>query len=116
MLAKVNRLRAGSDFNLVTKTGLRLNSENLVFYATLTGASNPKIGFIVNRSVGGSVTRHLVSRKLRHNLAQHIKLLPNEMMLVVRVLKQKDNYRAEIQTLVDKMKVKLNPDINKADR
>ena len=108
MLPKSNRLRVGSDFNRITKTGVRINSDNLVIYAALEGDDQPQIGFIVNRSVGGSVTRHLVTRKLRHNLASHIKALPKKSMLVVRVLKQQADYTTEVATGIEKTIVKLS--------
>ena len=98
----------GSDFNRITKTGVRINSENLVIYAALVGEGQPQIGFIVNRTVGGSVTRHLVTRKLRHNFASHIKALPNKSMLVVRVLKQQNDYPTEVATSVEKTIAKLS--------
>ena len=107
MLPKSNRLRAGSDFNRITKTGVRINSENLVIYAALAGSDQPQIGFIVNRSVGGSVTRHLVTRKLRHNFAAHIKSLPSKSMLVVRVLKQQADYTNEVSVSIEKTIAKL---------
>ena len=98
----------GSDFNRITKTGVRINSENLVIYAALEGNDQPQIGFIVNRSVGGSVTRHLVTRKLRHNFAAHIKALPKKSMLVVRVLKQQSDYTTEVVASVEKTIAKLS--------
>ena len=98
----------GSDFNRITKTGVRINSENLVIYAALAGEDQPQIGFIVNRSVGGSVTRHLVTRKLRHNFAAHIKALPKKSMLVVRVLKQQSDYTNEVATSIEKTIAKLS--------
>ena len=98
----------GSDFNRITKTGVRINSENLVIYAALVGEDQPQIGFIVNRSVGGSVTRHLVTRKLRHNFAAHIKDLPKKSMLVVRVLKQQSDYTNEVATSIEKTIAKLS--------
>ena len=98
----------GSDFNRITKTGVRINSENLVIYAALAGEGQPQIGFIVNRSVGGSVTRHLVTRKLRHNFASHIKSLPNKSMFVVRVLKQHPDYTNEVAASIEKTIVKLS--------
>ena len=107
MLPKSNRLRVGSDFNRITKTGVRINSENLVIYAALAGSDQPQIGFIVNRSVGGSVTRHLVTRKLRHNFAAHIKSLPSKSMLVVRVLKQQADYTNEVSVSIEKTIAKL---------
>ena len=108
MLPKSNRLRVGSDFNRITKTGVRINSENLVIYAALAGSDQPQIGFIVNKSVGGSVTRHLVTRKLRHNFAAHIKSLPSKTMLVVRVLKQQADYTNEVLVSIEKTIAKLS--------
>mgnify|MGYP000033993661 CR=1 FL=1 len=115
VLPKPNRLRAGSDFNLITKTGARFSSPNLVLYANLAKTEDPKVGFIVNRSVGGSVTRHLVTRKLRHNFASHLSKLPNNLMLVVRVLKSQTDYTAEVEQLIEKALIKFSNQNNKAD-
>ena len=116
MLPKPNRLRAGSDFNLITKTGARFSAPNLVLYANLAKTDQPKIGFIVNRSVGGSVTRHLVTRKLRHNFAAYIPSLPNGLMIVVRVLKAQNDYTTEVSQLVEKTFLKFSTQNNKADK
>ena len=107
MLPKTNRLRVGSDFNRITKAGVRVSGENLVIYAALGEQEQPRIGFIVNRSVGGSVSRHLVTRKLRHNFASHIKSLPSKSMLVVRVLKQQADYTNEVAVGIEKTIAKL---------
>ena len=115
VLPKPNRLRAGSDFNLITKTGARFSSPNLVLYANLAKTEDPKVGFIVNRSVGGSVTRHLVTRKLRHNFASHLSKLPNNLMLVVRVLKSQTDYTTEVEQLIEKALIKFSSQNNKAD-
>ncbi len=116
MLPKPNRLRAGSDFNLITKTGARFSTPNLVLYANLAKTDQPKIGFIVNRSVGGSVTRHLVTRKLRHNFASHIPSLPNGLMIVVRVLKVQNDYTTEVCQLVEKILLKFSNQNNKVEK
>jgi len=108
VLPKPNRLQAGSDFNLITKTGARFSSPNLVLYANLAKTEQPKVGFIVNRSVGGSVTRHLVTRKLRHNFAGHLSKLPNNLMLVVRVLKLQADYTNEVSVSIEKTITKLS--------
>ena len=49
-----------------------------------SGGSQPRIGFIVNRSVGNSVIRHLVVRRLRHVVKDALQLLPSDVLLVVR--------------------------------
>ena len=115
MLPKSNRLRAGADFNHITKSGVRINSQNLVIYAATGGEDQAQIGFIVNRSVGGSVTRHLVTRKLRHNFASHLSSLPSKTMLVVRVLKQQNNYTTEVEVAIEKVIVKLGTSNKKAN-
>ena len=115
MLPKTNRLRAGSDFNRITKSGVRVSSENIVIYASLGEQEQPRVGFIVNRSVGGSVSRHLVTRKLRHNFATHIPSLPKQSMLVVRVLKQQNDYTNEVSTAIEKVISKLVSFNKKAD-
>ncbi len=116
MLPKPNRLRAGSDFNLITKTGARFSTPNLVLYANLAKTDQPKIGFIVNRSIGGSVTRHLVTRKLRHNFAPHIPSLPNGLMIVIRVLKVQNDYTTEVCQLVEKTLLKFSNQNNKVEK
>jgi ribonuclease P protein component len=115
VLPKTNRLRAGSDFNRITKAGVRASSENIVIYASLGEQEQPRVGFIVNRSVGGSVSRHLVTRKLRHNFATHIPSLPKQSMLVVRVLKQQNDYTNEVASAVEKVILKLASFNKKAD-
>ena len=114
MLPKPNRLRVGSDFNLVTKTGSRFTGENLVIYVLVSKSDQSKAGLIVNRSVGGSVSRHLVSRKLRHNLVTQLPKLNQNLMLVVRVLKPSKNYTPEINELFSKINLKFSKN-NKAD-
>ena len=115
MLPKTNRLRVGSDFNRITKAGVRVSGENLVIYAALGEQEQPQIGFIVNRSVGGSVSRHLVTRKLRHNFVGYISTLPKQSMLVVRVLKQQKDYTNEVASAIEKVITKLSSFNKKAD-
>jgi ribonuclease P protein component len=46
----------------------------------------PLIGLVVGRSVGGSVVRHRVSRRLRAQLAQRVNMLEPGSGVVVRAL------------------------------
>lgn len=114
MLPKNNRLRSGADFNLVTKTGARFTGSNLVIYASINKLNQNQVGFIVNRSVGGSVTRHLVSRKLRHNFAKQLPNLNTNLLLVVRVLKAQNDYTGEVENLIEKININFS-NTNKAD-
>ena len=48
--------------------------------------SCPRVGLIVGKSVGGSVQRHQVSRRLRAQLSTRVEELPAGSDLVVRAL------------------------------
>ena len=111
MLPAKNRLRTSKDFALTTKTGVRATSLSLVVYlktnssikADASESSAPLIGLIVNKSVGGSVVRHRVSRQLRHLAATHISNIPSGSRLVIRVLRNQPNYEAELNKLMSKV-------------
>ena len=108
MLPAKNRLRASKDFALTTKTGVRATSLSLVLYLKTNSISSgnssaPQLGLIVNKSVGGSVVRHRVSRQLRHLISNHIKNLPADSQLVIRVLRNQPNFESELNDLIPKV-------------
>ena len=109
MLPAKNRLRASKDFALTTKTGVRATSLSLVVYLKVNSKNlnAPQIGLIVNKSVGGSVTRHRVSRQLRHLVSAHIPNLPTDSQLVIRVLRQQPDFNSELNELIQKVISKL---------
>ena len=115
MLPAKNRLRTSKDFALTTKTGFRATSLSLVVYlktnsSIQTNASNssaPLVGLIVNKSVGGSVVRHRVSRQLRHLAATQISNIPSDSRLVIRVLRNQPNYEVELNELMSKVLSKI---------
>lgn len=115
MLPAKNRLRTSKDFALTTKTGVRATSLSLVVYlktnstnrTNSTSANAPQIGLIVNKSVGGSVSRHRVSRQLRHLISTHIKNIPTDSKLVIRVLRLQPSYELELNDLMSKTLGKL---------
>ena len=105
MLPKNARLTTSEDFAKATKSGFRLTSENLVGYLYIAPASDVqatggKCGLIVNKSVGGSVTRHRIARQIRHSVAPEIASLPSNSLLVIRVLKSVPTFTEEVKTVV----------------
>jgi ribonuclease P protein component len=88
VLPSVNRMRRASDFGSVVRGGRRARSGSLVVHhlAHLTTDAPPLVGLIVGKSVGGSVTRHAVSRKLRAQLSRRLGELPLGSGTVVRAL------------------------------
>lgn len=108
MLPKNARLTTSADFTRTTKSGTRVTSEHFVGYLYLSPVANntsPKFGLIINKSVGGSVLRHSLARKLRHAVAAQISLLPSGSLLVIRVLTKNDS--GSVITETEKLILKL---------
>ena len=69
------------------RAGSRAASRTLVVHALATGSATPaRAGFVVGRSVGGSVVRNRVTRQLRHLMVVHLQDLPAGTDIVVRAL------------------------------
>jgi ribonuclease P protein component len=115
VLPAKNRLRTSKDFALTTKTGFRATALSLVVYlktnsniqTNTSNSSAPLVGLIVNKSVGGSVVRHRVSRQLRHLAATQISNIPSDSRLVIRVLRNQPNYKVELNELMSKVLSKI---------
>ena len=84
------RLTHASDFARATKSGIRVTSEHFVGYLYISPAGKlpTRAGLIIGKSVGNSVRRHRVSRKIRHLLADELARFPNGSLIVIRGLKQ----------------------------
>ena len=87
MLAAPSRLRQSADFQQTVRQGVRAGRSNLVVHLLLRQVNEPaRIGFTVGAQVGGSVTRHRLTRQLRE-LARPLTLtLPQGADVVVRAL------------------------------
>lgn len=111
MLPQSARLTASSDFARATKSGLRVTSQHFVGYLYVSPVINnepAKCGLIINKTVGGSVQRHRLARKIRHAVAPVITTLPTGSLLVIRALKQDGdkNITSEILDLISKLSTK----------
>jgi ribonuclease P protein component len=105
------RLTASSDFARATKSGVRVTTQHFVGYlyiSPLTNNDSAKCGLIINKTVGGSVKRHRLARKIRHAVAPHIASLPTGSLLVIRALKEDGdrNVSEEILELINKLSAK----------
>ncbi|MGH3434348.1 MAG: ribonuclease P protein component [Thermocrispum sp.] len=87
MLPTSARVRRSADFRLVLRSGVKAGRRRLVVHA-MTGLPEPGVraGFVVSKTVGNSVVRHRVSRRLRHIVAQRLGTMPAGCALVVRAL------------------------------
>ena len=111
MLPQGARLTASSDFARATKSGVRVTTQHFVGYLYISPVTNndsAKCGLIINKTVGGSVKRHRLARKIRHAVAPHISSLPTGALLVIRALKEDGdrNVSAEILELISKLSAK----------
>lgn len=89
MLSQHHRLRASNDFTNTVRNGRRVGARTLVVHFLATDSDpdvTARVGFIVSRAVGGSVTRKRVARRLRHVARAHVDQLPAGSLTVVRAL------------------------------
>ncbi|MGV8885816.1 MAG: ribonuclease P protein component [Microbacteriaceae bacterium] len=86
MLAKANRVISGADFKRVVRTGRRASTPLAVVYSTRTGDMPTRFGFIVAKSVGGSVVRNRIRRQLRSTGRELLEDSARGLDIVVRPL------------------------------
>jgi ribonuclease P protein component len=106
MLAKTARISNSADFAKATKSGLRSTTNSLVGYLHLSNSNIPVCcGLIINKSVGNSVVRHNVARKIRHIIAANLTSLPAGSLLVVRALPASNtaDLKSEATELISKL-------------
>ncbi|MFE3457870.1 ribonuclease P protein component [Nocardiopsis aegyptia] len=89
MLSPRNRMRRGSEFSTVMRSGRRASRDaiGLVYLAPPADAVDPdppRVGFVVGKSVGVAVVRKRVQRRLRHVMRSQVGALPDGSLLVVR--------------------------------
>ena len=83
----MNRLRRSSDFASVVRSGHRARGGRRgVHQLPGPAPAAPLVGLVVGKTVGGSVVRHRVSRRLRAQLATRLDRLPAGSRTVVRAL------------------------------
>ena len=112
MLAKTARISNSADFAKATKSGLRSTTNSLVGYLHLSNSDqNPRCGLIINKSVGNSVVRHNVARKIRHIISANLISLPAGSLLVVRALPASNtaDLKSETTELISKLVKKAEP-------
>ena len=106
MLAKTARISNSADFAKATKSGLRSTTNSLVGYLHLSNSDQPtRCGLIINKSVGNSVVRHNVARKIRHIAADNLGSLPTGSLFVIRALPASNaaDLKSEATELISKL-------------
>jgi ribonuclease P protein component len=106
MLAKKARISNSADFAKATKSGLRSTTNHLVGYLHLSNSGEAtRCGLIINKSVGNSVIRHSVARKIRHIIAANLTSFPTGSLLVIRALPASNtaDLKSEATELISKL-------------
>jgi ribonuclease P protein component len=88
VLPAAHRLVDSDAFRRAVRTGRRAGSSTVVLHLASgdKAETTPRVGFVVSKAVGGSVTRNRVQRRLRHLVREHLAALPPSAVLVVRAL------------------------------
>ncbi|MDP2012983.1 MAG: ribonuclease P protein component [Actinomycetota bacterium] len=115
MLAAPFRLRQSADFQATVRQGVRAGRTNLVVHLLCRQVDEPaRIGFTVGAQVGGSVTRHRLTRQLRALSRPLLPSLPAGTNVVVRALPTAAT--VEFQTLAVEFPEALASALRKAQR
>jgi ribonuclease P protein component len=87
VLDRANRLTSSAGFASTVRSGRRAGTRTLVLHlGSDHDGVDPRVGFVVSRSVGKAVTRNLVKRRLRSAARERLSALPVSSVLVVRAL------------------------------
>lgn len=90
MLPARNRMRRSADFGFAVRSGVRAAQPDLVVHANRqlpsAAGDSAQIGLIVTKSVGGSIDRHRVARRLRHAAREVLAELGPTDRIVIRAL------------------------------
>ena len=86
MLAKVNRVTTLNDFQRATRTGRKAGTKNFIVHIAKNDLAVTRFGYVVSKTVGNSVVRHTLTRKLREISREQLTMLPEGYDIVVRAL------------------------------
>ena len=89
MLPARYRMTRSTDFGATVNQGMRAVQPDLVVYARRCDNSDqgdPKVGLVVAKTVGNSVQRHRVARRLRHVARSFVADLDPADRVVIRAL------------------------------
>ena len=86
MLPAAHRLTDPAAFSDTVRTGVRAGSRAVVVHLLVTPGSDApaRVGLVVSKAVGSAVVRTRVKRRLRHQVAPLLAMLPTGSIVVLR--------------------------------
>ncbi|WP_353065676.1 ribonuclease P protein component [Arcanobacterium hippocoleae] len=107
MLPAANRMRKASEFQQVFRKGKKSSNALLAVYAisreAKTQADLAKVGFVVGKAVGNSVTRHKVTRRLREIVRKKLPVLGASEIVIRAFRPAADASSAELSLALEKI-------------
>ena len=98
MLPRALRMRSAKDFQATTRGGRRFQQPLcVVFFRVEESSPDRMVGVIASKTVGNSVARHRVTRRIREAVRQEAWTLPEGSRVVVRALTGSPNSPETIQ-------------------
>jgi ribonuclease P protein component len=82
-------MRSGEDFRVTVRRGAKAARPTLVAHVVVpsgSGLGATFVGFVVSRSIGSSVDRNRVKRRLRHLMRTRMADVPAGSRIVIRAL------------------------------
>lgn len=86
MLPSNVRLRKSLEISRTLKNGKRYSANFLVFHIAKGSTAESRFAFVVGKTVGNSVIRHKITRRLRHLVMSNYAKFPKGFDVVVRAL------------------------------
>jgi ribonuclease P protein component len=107
MLSRENRVNNTNDFKLIMRKGRTFKTEHFIV-SVLKSDGPTSFGYIVSKTVGNSVVRHSVTRRLREISRDFIATHPTGHKVIIRALADSDALdftilTAEVTTALNKL-------------
>jgi ribonuclease P protein component len=125
MLPAAHRLRSAADFQDVIRRGVKASRGAVVVYVLAADERDPsqairpaRVGTVVSKKVGGSVTRHRAARRIRGAAAPLLKDLPTGCRVVIRARPGADtdpSLAVDLRTAIT-LGVERSPQVSRGSR
>lgn len=107
MLNKENRVNNPNDFKLIMRKGRTMKTKHFIVSVLKTDGPT-RFGYVVSKTVGNSVVRHSVSRRLREVSRDFIASNPTGSNVIIRALSESNTLdfeaiTGEVTPVLDKM-------------
>ena len=109
MLTKPLRMKRNSQFNYTFKTGKYIQKDCLAIVTNKKRYRDQKIGIVVNKKIGNSVTRNRTKRLLREAIRSNLEFIKKDIdiILVARIGIEQWDY-AKINSCLKELLKKSN--------